>query len=337
MITISPSEQARIVEEANLAPSVHNTQPARWQFRPGEVEIYADGARFLSVGDPSLRDAGLSCGAAAEGTRIALAKRGIGVAEIEDVWNAPPNIGGNFRRAAVLKLSGAAAPDALSDWVPQRFTWRGKFAPLGHDQAQALRAWEQTSATATLITNPGDMKWIASLNDKTSLSFFRDKPYRDELVSWMRFSPSDANWDSDGLNAEAMQLSGFEAVAAKYALSSPWFEVANTLRLSGMMVSEQAKTLSASAVLFFHVGANDGAIEIGQQFYRLWLELTALGVCCWPMAVLADNPHTNSDCVTRFDLPRDRRLVNVLRLGACPPNASRPATARLAAADLILG
>ena len=130
MITISADDQIAIVEEANLAPSVHNTQPARWLFRPGKIEIYADRSRFLKVGDPSFRDAGLSCGAAAEGTRLALAKRGIGVSEILDNWELPTDLEGEFRRAAVLKFGGAAQPDDLEGQVKERFTWRGKFAPI---------------------------------------------------------------------------------------------------------------------------------------------------------------------------------------------------------------
>ena len=336
MIAISPAEQLRIVEEANLAPSVHNTQPARWLFREDEIEIYADGARFLNVGDPNLRDAGLSCGAAAEGTILALAKRGIGVAEVEDLWSEATYIDGNHRRAALLRLSGASEPNPLESWIRKRFTWRGKFEPLPSEKVRELLHWEAQSNSATLATNTDDLNWLAALNDKTSLAFFRDKPYRDELTTWMRFSRSDPNWLTDGLSAEAMQLSGVEAVAAKYALSSPWFEIANTLKLSGLMVSEGDKTRSASAVWFFHVGMEEGAIEIGRKFYRLWLELTALGVSCWPMAVLADNPHSNSQCRARFELPNDRRLVNVLRLGACPIGAKRPDTARLDPAGLML-
>ena len=336
MITIRPSEQLQIAAEANQAPSVHNTQPARWIFREDEIEICADGTRFLSVGDPSLRDAGLSCGAAAEGTRIALARRGIGVADIDDVWSSDTYTHDRFRRAAILKLAGGTDADPLSEWVSRRFTWRDKFAPLSQEQRAQLSDWAERSDAVRLVTKPGNIKWIADLNDRTSLAFFRDRAYRDELTDWMRFSKSDPRWRHDGLSADAMSLSRFEAMAAKFALSSPWFEIANSLGLSGVMVSERAKTVSASAVWFFHVEAGEGAIQIGCQFYRMWLELSALGIVCWPMAVLADNPHSNSECVARFDLPNDRRLVNVFRLGSVPPGAPRPEIARLPAEELVL-
>ena len=55
-----------MVAEANLAPSVHNTQPARWQFEGDVIRLYAHLESCLKVGDPEFRDAGLSCGAALE-------------------------------------------------------------------------------------------------------------------------------------------------------------------------------------------------------------------------------------------------------------------------------
>ena len=69
---------ARIVTTANLAPSVHNTQPARWHAAAdGSILIMADLARQLSVSDPSHRDMGVSCGAAVEGTVMAHMRAGI--------------------------------------------------------------------------------------------------------------------------------------------------------------------------------------------------------------------------------------------------------------------
>lgn len=76
---LSLSQQRELVSQANLAPSVHNTQPARWSFAGDKIEILADPSTFLTIGDPSLRDAGLSCGAALEGTVIALKSMGFDV------------------------------------------------------------------------------------------------------------------------------------------------------------------------------------------------------------------------------------------------------------------
>jgi len=42
---LDPVIQNAIVARANRAPSVHNTQPARWAFDDGGVQIYADEGR----------------------------------------------------------------------------------------------------------------------------------------------------------------------------------------------------------------------------------------------------------------------------------------------------
>src|SRR4051794_29493576 len=78
---------SRIVATANLAPSVHNTQPARWHAASdGSMLVMAARAGLLSAGVPPRRDMGVSCGAAVEGTVMALADAGIGVAAVEDLW-----------------------------------------------------------------------------------------------------------------------------------------------------------------------------------------------------------------------------------------------------------
>ncbi len=43
-----------LVAAAILAPSMHNTQPWRFRFDPGDqtIELYADPARMLRFGDP---------------------------------------------------------------------------------------------------------------------------------------------------------------------------------------------------------------------------------------------------------------------------------------------
>ncbi len=51
------------IETATAAPSVHNTQPWRWTFRPPTIELRVDPTRVLAA-DPDGRDLMVSCGAA---------------------------------------------------------------------------------------------------------------------------------------------------------------------------------------------------------------------------------------------------------------------------------
>src|SRR5690606_41301226 len=57
---------------AVLAPSVHNTQPWRFEVQPTAVEVYADYSRQLTVADPTGRALILSVGAAVFNLRVAV-------------------------------------------------------------------------------------------------------------------------------------------------------------------------------------------------------------------------------------------------------------------------
>ncbi len=58
---------------ATLAPSIHNTQPWRFEVHDGRLDVYADRSRGLPIIDPSGRQLAISCGAAIFAARLALA------------------------------------------------------------------------------------------------------------------------------------------------------------------------------------------------------------------------------------------------------------------------
>ena len=79
---------------AGYAPSIHNTQPWRWRVGGTRLDLFADRARALAVTDPDARLATLSCGAALQHARIALAAQG---------W-----------RAVVTRIPDRTEPDHLA-------------------------------------------------------------------------------------------------------------------------------------------------------------------------------------------------------------------------------
>jgi nitroreductase len=70
------SEIEQAVAFGVRAPSVHNTQPWRWVFRGGVLELHADRSRQLPALDPDGRSMLLSCGAALELARLGFAAAG---------------------------------------------------------------------------------------------------------------------------------------------------------------------------------------------------------------------------------------------------------------------
>src|SRR5690348_9036607 len=75
-IPLSKRDAVWAVEQACLAPSVHNTQPWRFGWNGDVFELRADTTRGLTAGDPDGRELVISCGAALLNLRLALRKLG---------------------------------------------------------------------------------------------------------------------------------------------------------------------------------------------------------------------------------------------------------------------
>ncbi len=312
-MTLTAADFRALVAEANLAPSVHNVQPTRWRLEPnGEVLLFDDPSRRLTFGDPTGRDAAVSHGAALEGFALACAARGLGVRV-----QAPPIVSAaDPTTVARLSLETGAAPDPLRPLVPTRRTYRGAFRPGGDaGRLEALTA----EGDVVLATASSAIARLAELNDEASLRTFRDAAFRAELVSWMRLSRAHPRWALDGLNAEAMRMSGVEAAAAGFVLRPGVFETLDRLGVAGALVAEAKVVRSAQAVALFHRPEGEPPLVTGRRFHRLWLGFTAAGVSAAPMAVLADDADARATIAREFGVPAGRRLITAFRLGVAPP------------------
>ncbi len=306
-----------IVEMACLAPSVHNTQPARWKSDGQAIEIYCDTSICLAIGDPGLRDAGLSCGAAVEATVLALSEHGIGCTVV-DLWHTA---GDPLRPVARLTPGGTVMPDRLAPQVSRRFTHRGAFRAA----QSPLDGWTRTDAA--LVTDRPRIEKIAALNDTISLNALRDAPFRRELVHWMRLSRRHPRHGVDGMAREAMRMSAPVALGAGLALGPLW-AICDRIGLTRGMVAEAAQTVTAPVIACFHRPLDESPVTSGRAYLRLWLEATARGMAGWPMAALADDPSANAQMCTLAGIETDRRLIQVIQFGVAdagmPPRARRP-------------
>ncbi len=335
MITRDQFEVA--VAAARLAPSTHNTQPARYELAAdGAILVCADLTRHLPACDPEGRDLGVSCGAAAEGILLALAAHGLG-ARVEDLWlrDQAQALSGT-RLAARITAGGAPDPrDAdLAAVAPDRFTYRGTFAPVPDDLALALTLWADTHADVVLASDPADIAHLAALADTASVTILRDRAFRRELVDWMRLSPNHPRWSLDGMNLQALGMGRAEGMMAGLLMGGALYTLADRLGMAQALTGEAARTRSATAIALFCRPKIESPVTSGRAFYRIWLEITALGLVGWPMAAIGDDPDAAADTVARFAIPPGKRIVNTLRLGL--PQRDPPSRARLDPADLVI-
>jgi len=323
-MTLSLEEKETLVVEANLAPSVHNTQPTRWTQDGNALVLSLDKTRLLSIADPCGHDARLSMGAALHGTRIAANRLGLGVRGVE-----------SDEHGARIEFGGIPVSTWDKDLIERRITWRHGFA----NQPKADLSVLTSRIDTTLTADPSLIDTIAQLNDTTSLAIMRNRAFRDELRAWMRLSRTHPDWARDGLSAAALGLSGFEAAGAGFVLRSPVFEVLDGIGLGRTITVEAAKTRTAHWIAAFHRPQNEDPLLSGEAFYDLWLTLTTHGQAAWPMAALADEPEANAEICRLMGVPAEHRLINVLRIGPLPkqPNHKRSLPkARLSPAELII-
>ncbi|WP_292051116.1 MULTISPECIES: hypothetical protein [unclassified Brevundimonas] len=322
---MTPELFRELVAEAVLSPNVHNIQPTLWRLVDAQtIALVQSPVRSLPVGDPTRRDAQASHGAAAEGMVIAASARGIALS----VATAAPG------EVARMTVTGACAPDPLVPFLTRRRTYRGAFDKAL--EASALKALETWSHPDTrLITDDAHIRQIALLTDQATLRAFRNRPYRQELASWMRLTKADRNWSRDGLNAQAMGMSAPLAVAAGVVLSHPVFEIFDRLQLAGMLTAEAGVTRSASALVAFVQDRDADPFQTGRDWHRLWLELTARGLSAAPLTILGDDAQAAAEMGHRLNLAPHQRLVTVLRAGMVDA-VKLPSPARLPVDELIL-
>ncbi len=320
-------ERLALIAAANRAPSVHNIQPARFRFDDDRtITLLEDAQRRLFVGDPEGKDNLKSIGAATEGLALALSEQGLG-AEIECL--------GSTGEIARVRVSTGASADGLARFSESRASYRGAFAaPEDRDHA-ALARIAEACPDLCIIEAPEAKMQVAELFDDVSMDVLRDRPYRAELLSWMRLAASDPNYRRDGLSAEHMALSPFEAFGAGIVLGAA-FPVLDGVRLARPLVAEGPKARGAAGLALFHRPASEPEFETGRRFYRVWLEIEREGLALCPMSVLADVPRSAQALLQNFKLGADRKLVTVFRIGRRPHNASRPPRSRLPPAELLV-
>lgn len=317
-----------VVDQAKLAPSAHNTQPARWALRnDGAIAIWADLGRRLPVGDPTDRDLMVSCGAAVEATVLALAQHGFG-AQVQR-FSGPDQ--GSLRPVATVTSGGRADSDdvALAAHIGGRLTHRLGFRKSGMVVIDGL-----AGGPVTLVKDPADIGWLSEQIDVASVQIMQDAQFRAELLMWMRLSQRDAGYHRDGLNRDALALDRLTAFATRPVLGTRVYKWLSALGLGPALSGEASKSRTSTAILLFHWPKSGDIVDAGRMFYRTWLQAAALGLAGWPAAALADEPQTTAAIARRFDLPSDHLLFNALRVGM--PNAKTPTNTRLPTSELIV-
>jgi nitroreductase len=322
-------EQLELVRCVARAPSVHNVQPARWRFvAGGEVQLHRAMERALPAADPSGRDVRQSLGAAFEGMALALSRRGLAL-------GAPVFARAGLELVATARVTPGRDADPLAELVERRRAFRGRFDPANEHELSALRAHFDSVADVRLVLGAPALDELARRYDRASYGFLSQPAYWREFHGWCRFLRSHPDYARDGLNADCLALSATERLAASVLLR-PWvFALMRKLGLGAALVSEAVQIRSSAAVVLFAPRRDLDPFDAGRRFYRVWLELTALGLHACPLSALADARSSAETLEREHGIPPEHALLNAFRVGPVR-RTPVPQSARLPQHELLL-
>ncbi|MGS2618679.1 Acg family FMN-binding oxidoreductase [Micromonospora sp. LZ34] len=305
---------------AGYAPSIHNTQPWRWRVGGTRLDLFADRARALAVTDPGSRLATLSCGAALQHARIALAAQG---------W-----------RAIVTRMPDPTDPDHLAQLrvvgrapvelraVRRTHTIRLRHTDrrpvtgpaVGPDDLRGITAAVQAEGAWLHILRPDQVLDLAAAASHAHQAETADPAWRAELAYWIGGTrPGGVGVPDDAIPLRAPQTT----------VPGRDFGPHGDLPLS----AEHDRN-ARYAVLYGPSDQPGDWLRAGEALSSAWLTAVELGVSVLPLSAAVEMAGTRQSV---------RRLVAnlghpylVMRLGmldadaAGPPHAPRlPAQQRI--------
>jgi nitroreductase len=282
---LDPDTVQAALAVAVRAPSIHNTQPWRWQLRPDGLVLLADRSRQLSVADPDGHSLLVSCGAALALTELALQAAG---------W-----------RLEVRRLPDPAEPDVLA-----------VFAPLGHDEpdpalaAKVDAALRRHSDRRPFRSGEVPAEVIETLRFAANSAFVHaDFPLQEDqrinlavAVSWAdRMERNDEEylaevrrWVRDPeVNAEASADGVVTAAVPHVSMAHPRrtdvplrdFEVGVTGR---QLIQRDVDERPLIAVLLSESDRPEEQLEAGEAMMRLMVQAELLGLASCPLSQAVD-------------------------------------------------
>jgi hypothetical protein len=180
-----------LIAQACRAPSVHNTQPWRFDWDGAAFRLMADTQRGLSVSDPDSRELVISCGAALFNLKLAIRQLGrLGLVELLPDGNDPRVL------ARVTVTQGDPVSDRdrqLFTALSRRHTRRGGFTdrPISAARSVALQdAAYGEGASLVYINDPGPRRSVLHLAQEAEREGTADPRVREETERWTRASAS---------------------------------------------------------------------------------------------------------------------------------------------------
>ena len=312
------SEVERAVSFGVRAPSIHNTQPWRWVYRPGVLELYADQSRQLPALDPDGRSVLLSCGAALELARLGFAAAGWRT-EVDRLPDPDhPDLLARIRPVARAAVDGSVL--ARAEAAERRHTERRPFLvhPVPDNAVRSLLAAAADAVVYAYAVQRADEKIdlavVFSWADGVELS---DPAYRAELAHWTRAADA-----PDGVPAAAVPH--VSAGAPRHTdVPVRDFEAGIT---GGQPLVDLVDERPVYIVAFSTADDRAARLRAGEAYARISVEAERLGLASSAMTQAVDLPAVRERFRMLMDWPDHPQMV--LRVGHPQPGPTPPPTGR---------
>jgi nitroreductase len=319
------SEVERAVSFGVRAPSIHNTQPWRWVYGGGVLELFADRTRQLPALDPDGRSLLLSCGAALELARLGFAAAGWQ----SEVERLPDPVGSDLlaRIRPVARVGVDPATVERARAAERRRTERRPFRsePVSAEAVRSLLGAATDAGVYAYAVERGeeklDLAVVFSWADRVELA---DPAYRAELARWTRGDAA-----PDGVPASVVPH--VRAGAPRHAeVAMRDFEAGIT---GGQPLTDLVDERPLYLVVFTTADNRQARLQAGEAYARISVQAEQLGLASSAMTQAVDLPAVRERFRTLMNWPDHPQMV--LRIGHPEPGPTPPPTGRRPLTDVL--
>ncbi|NKY52393.1 Acg family FMN-binding oxidoreductase [Nocardia vermiculata] len=303
---------------AARAPSVHNTQPWRWDFDGTRLRLFSDSERQLKVADPSGRQEVISCGAHLHHARIAFAAQGHPLTVSYSPEQAPHEL------LAVAEFAPRREPShrerALAAAIRRRRTDRLPMSALERPElVDQLREVSTLPGVQFDVVDDSVRPRLAAASRHTAALQQFDTPYQSELRWWT------GNFDlPEGIPASSLATAR-EAVLVDVGRNFPI--------PPGPPRRAEEPDRATLLVLSTTVNADHDWLATGESLSTALLSATAADLATCPLTHITEV----AAAVRAISalLPEGRIPQVLMRVGIAPHDTFVPPTPRRAVEDFV--
>lgn len=313
-----------VAQRARLAPSVHNTQPWRFEIAPGTFTLRVDRTRQLRVLDPTGRQMIISAGCALFNARVGVAAAGMRATVVRFPEGETSDV------VAIMRVEPGPADPAeaaiadLDAVISVRETNRRSFAddPVPEDLLDTLdRAAEAEGSYLVRVLSDDDRLTVARLSQHADMVQYQDAAYRAELRAWTTDDPNRL----DGVPARAVPHvdagSGDEIPIRDFDSSG-----------AGRLPTDTHSTRNQCLLLLGTDGDDAQAwLRAGEALERMQLEIVRHGFAVSPLTQVVEVPSARAELRSQLRLTINPHVL--LRVGHAAATAG---SSRRHLADLLV-